>query len=204
MAAYRGPRVVGLLEYYPIEVAPSPVLGEDLFVINCLQVPHAENREEVEKELVGACVKDWSTRKGVVVLARQKRWDVLGFEEVLRDTWPEQDERVLWLMKFWEVEEPRLAPVQDDFPVMQGRVRVNLYVSGHCPWDFHLVSLVEEVCEEIGPKVLVEKQELEDRASILKHGLNTAIAVNGQYQPWLRPHPIPTRDQIRKTIEDLL
>ena len=50
----------------------------------------------------------------------------------------------------------------------------------------------------------LEKQELEDRASILKHGLNTAIAVNGQYQPWLRPHPIPTRDQIRKTIKDLL
>ncbi|MEN8152169.1 MAG: hypothetical protein ABFS86_20295 [Planctomycetota bacterium] len=201
MAAYRGPRVVGLLEYYPIEVAPTPVEGEDLFVINCLQVPHAENREVVEKELVAACVKDWSTRKGVVVLARQKRWDVLGFEEVLRDKWPEGDERVLWLMKFWEVEEPRLTPFGEDYPNPPGRVRVDVFESGHCPWDFHIVSLVEEVCEDLGPVVLLEKQVLEDRTAVLRHGVSTAVAVNGRYMPWFRPHPIPTRAEIKSTIE---
>jgi len=202
MAAYRGPRVVGLLEYYPIEVAPSPVVGEDLFVINCLQVPEVEGREEIEKRLVAACVKDWSTRKGVVVLAREKQWDVLGFEEVLRDAWPERDELVLWLMKFWEVEEPRLTPVHQDFPKLGGRVRVDIFESGHCPWDFHIVSLVEEVCEELGKDVLLERKKLETRADILKYGITSGVVVDGEYMPWLRPHAVPTKKEIREAIED--
>jgi hypothetical protein len=204
MAAYRGNRVMGVLEYYPIEQAPSPVIGEDLWVINCLQVPQDENREEVEKVLAAACVKDWSSRKGVVVISREKRWDVLGFEEVLRDAWPERDELVLWLMKFWEVEEPRLAPVHQDFPTVRGRVRVDIFDSGHCPWDVYIFSLVEEVCEELGKDVLLEKKDLSDRETVLKYGLTSAVALNGDYQPWLRPHAVPTKQDIREKIEELI
>jgi len=202
MVARQGSRVVGLLEYYPIEVAPTPVIGEDLFVINCLQVPKAENRGEIEKELVAACVKDWSSRKGVVALAREKQWDVLGFEEVLRDAWPERDVLVLWLMKFWEVEEPRLSQVYQDFPMVPGRVRVDILESGHCPWDFHIISQVEQVCEELGRDTVLERRELGTRADILKFGVSAAIVVNGDYMPWLRPHPVPTKSQIREAIEE--
>jgi len=204
MVACQDSRVVGLLEYYPVEVAPSPVIGEDLFVINCLQVPKAEIRDEVEKELVAACVKDWSSRKGVVALAREKQWDVLGFEEVLRDAWPERDELVLWLMKFWEVEEPRLSPVLRDFPLLPGRARIDLFESGHCPWNFHILTLVEEVCEDLGRAVMLERRKLRTRADVLKVGVSAAIVLNGEYMPWLRPHPVPTKKQIREAIEERL
>jgi hypothetical protein len=204
MAAYRGNRVVGLLEYYPIEVAPSPVIGEDLFVVNCLQVPHGEHRDEVERELVGACAKDWSSRKGVVALARRKDWGAMGFEEILKDAWPEDDELVLWLMKFWEVEEPRLARVHRDFNVVKGRVTIEVFESGHCPWDFYVHALVAEVAEEFGRDVLLERRKLRTRDDILKYGVTAAVAVDGEYQPWLRPHPIPNRATIRKAIESRL
>jgi hypothetical protein len=195
---------VGVLEYYPIEVAPYPVIGDDLFVINCLQVPEREHRDEVEKQLVRECVNDWSSRKGVVVLGRSKSWDELGFEEVLRDAWPERDELILWLYKFWEVEEPRLAPVARDFPVLKHRVRVDIFDSGHCPWDYYVISLVEKAAEELGNDVVVEHHDASTREAVLKYGLTSGVAVNGDFQPWLRPHPMPTSRQVKEKLEELL
>ena len=202
--ACRGKRVLGVLEYYPIEVAPYPVIGEDLFVINCLQVPEREGRDEIEKQLVRECVKDWSSRKGVVVLGRGKSWDELGFEEVTRDAWPERDELILWLMKFWEVEEPRLAPVERDFPALKNRVRVDVFDSGHCPWGFYVTRIVEKVAEELGPQVFVEKHDTSTREAVLKYGISSGIAVNGDFQTWLRPHPVPTEKQIRQKLEEII
>jgi hypothetical protein len=204
VAAYRGKRPVGLLEYYPIEVAPVPVIGNDLFVINCLQVPHREQREEVEKDLVAACVKDWSTRKGVIVLGRGKPWDTLGFEEVTRDAWPEGGELILWLMKFWEVEEPRLASGDREVSLVRGKVRIEIYESNHCPWDYYVNSLVEEVADEFGSAVLLDKVDTSSRDAVLKHGVTAGIALNGEFQRWLRPHPLPTEGMVRDAIEDLL
>jgi hypothetical protein len=202
--AYKDGRPAGVLEYYPIEAAPAPVIGNDLFVINCLQVPQRELREEIEKELVAACVKDWSSRKGVVVLGRGKAWDKLGFEEVTEDAWPEGGELILWLMKFWEVEEPRLAPVNREFATFRGKVRVDLFESGFCPWDHYVNSLVTQVAEEFGSAVLLDRVDCNDRKSVLAHGLTAGVALNGDFQAWLRPHPIPTIAQIRDKIEELL
>ncbi|MHC4472878.1 MAG: hypothetical protein ACYTDY_13220 [Planctomycetota bacterium] len=204
VAAYRGVRPVGLLEYYPIEVAPSPIVGTDLFVINCLEVPEREQREEVEKELVAACVKDWSTRKGVVVLGRAKSWDTLGFEEVSRDAWPEGGELILWLMKFWEVEEPKLSAVDREVHLVPGRVLVDIYESFRCPWDHYVASLVEEVAEELGPSVILEKLDCTTREQVLRYGITSGIALNGEFQRWLRPHPVPSAAQVKETIEHLL
>ena len=203
-AAYRAGRPVGILEYYPIEVAPVPVRGSDLFVINCLQVPHRELREEAEKELVSACVKDWSTRKGVIVLGRSKPWDLLGFEEVARDAWPEGGELVLWLMKFWEVEEPRLVSGERDVHLVRGKVRVDIFESNHCPWEHYVGALVEEVAEEFGSAVLLDRVDCSSRDAVLKYGITAGVALNGEFQRWLRPHPIPTAAQIRDALEDLL
>ena len=197
-------RAVGVLEYYPIEVAPVPVLGRDLFVIHCLQVPGRDHREEIERELVGAAVTRWSSRKGVVVLGREKPWDKLGFEEVSRDEWPEGGELILWQMKFWEVEEPRLTPVRRNFHLFRGKVMVHIFESSSCPWTIYLTRLVEEVAAEIGSGVIVDKIDCNDRKNVLEHGVTGGVALNGKFQRWLRPHPAPTRSTIRAAIEDLL
>jgi hypothetical protein len=204
IAAYRRNRPVGLLEYYPIEVAPVPVIGNDLFVVNCLQVPEREQRDEVEKELVAACVKDWSSRKGVIVLGRGKPWDALGFEEVSRDAWPEGDELVLWLMKFWEVEEPRLSPGDREVHLVRGKVQIDIYESFHCPWDSYVAARVEEAAEGFGASVILDKIDCTSRDQVLKYGVTAGIALNGEFQPWLRPHRIPTTAQIQQRLEDLL
>lgn len=204
MGAYKGKRIVGLLEYYPIEVAPVPVIGNDLFVINCLQVPEREDRALVEKELVAACVKDWSSRKGVAVLGRQKRWDTLGFEEVTRDAWPEGGEMTLWLMKFWEVEEPKLAPLRCEFPTHRGRVRIDILETGRCPWDTYVGNMVRRAVEHASAPIFVETTDLSLRENVLKYGLTGGIAINGEFQPWLRPHPVPTFQQICARIEEYL
>lgn len=204
MAAYRGHRIVAVLEYYPVELAPFPIVGNDLFVINCLQVPEREGRELVEKELVAACVKDWSTRKGVVVLGREKAWDALGFEEVLKAEWPEGDDLTLWLMKFWEVEEPRLVPVKWDFSVPKGRVKIDVFESGYCPWGRYVFDLVRKVAEEFGSAAVVDTWNCESREKVLECGVRAGVALNGEFRKWLRPHPLPTADTVRRAIEDLL
>lgn len=204
MGAYRDHRVCGVLEYYPIEVAPAPVRGNDLFVINSMEVPDDEDRAEIEKELVASCVKHWSSRKGVVVLSHDEPWDALGFEEVARGQWPDGSDLTLWLMKFWEVEEPRLAPKTWNAPIFRGKVRIDILDSAACPWNLYVGDLVAGVAGEMGKQVLVERTDCDLRETFLPHGVSAGIAVNNAFQPWLRPHRIPTAAEIHDTIEDIL
>jgi hypothetical protein len=202
--AYRDGRIVGKIEYYPIEAAPVPVHGSDVFAITCLQVPEPEHRDEVEKALVSACMEDWTDRKGVIVLARDKDWSPFGFEPAFSGFWPNGDHLTGWLLKFWEVEEPRFVPVRIERPPQRGTALLQTFESGLCPWANYVTDMVLEVAEAFGSRLIVERIDCNLRENVLQYGLAMGIALDRELQPWLRPHPIPTRREVQKRILDVL
>lgn len=202
--AVRGDKVVGLIEWYPVEIAPVPLVGEDLHVVNCLQVPERGEREEIEARLVEACVGDWSRRRGVAVLARDKDWGSFGFRPVGEGRWPTGEELTVWLLDLDGAASPTLMPVNLEEDVPPGRAVVHVYETDRCPWSIYLQAMVGEVAEAMSPEVILEVTDMNERKNVLRHGISGGITINGEMQPWYRPHPIPNRRDVRRRIEDYL
>jgi len=96
-AAYRDGALVGILEWYPVEISPAPVSGQDLFVVNCARVPDKAARSEILAELVRSAEEPWSKRAGVAALGRNRSWEEFGFEVADRQKAPEKDAGTLTL-----------------------------------------------------------------------------------------------------------
>jgi hypothetical protein len=200
--AYSGNRAVGLIEYCPIELAPVPLTGDDLFVILCMTVTTRERAEEIEKALVDAARADWSARSGVIVLGHERDWTHHGFEAIWRDFWPDGRDLTLWMLRLGEAEDPEPVPlgVRGVTPP-GGKVLVQIFDPGCCPWITYVADRVVEVAASLGPRVEVEIVDTGVRENVLRYGLMAGVAINGRIQKWLRPHPIPPEEEIREKIE---
>ncbi len=199
-AAYNAGMLVGYLETHPEARAPAPIQGAGCTVIGCLRVPEAHARAEVESALIEHAANAIGAGGGLAVIGREKDWSTLGFETVEREASEViSDERVLW----WRStggEAPALIPIDRALPRVAGRVRVDLFTSDRCPWDRYVTDLVRGVVERMRDVVVFET-DCSDRREIVRTGVVSAVAVNGTFQPWFRPHHLPDDHQIRRTIE---
>lgn len=202
LAAYRAGMLVGYVEAHAVEEALIPVEGSDVHLIGCLRVPEEAERAEVEYELVESLARQLAPR-GLAVLARDKMWTPLKFEEVARDASEvEAYDRVLW----WraapgQTAAPKIAPVQRKIPRIEGKVRVDLFTSDRCPWDRYVHGLTRDVCATLKGEVVVYETDCSRRREVLRSGVTSAIAINGRFQPWFRPFRLPDEHVIRRTIE---
>lgn len=205
LAAYRFGMLVGYLEYHPVAHAPVPVDGEDVFVVTCLRVPEESERIDVEPALLEEAARLWTEAgaRGGAVLAREKDWTRMGFEEIVRtaDAYL-GDERVLWFRRTGEGDAPRIVEVDRNLPRMPGKTRVDLFVSERCPWDKFVFDMVRGVCESLPDSVVLYETDMSRRREVLRAGVGSAIAVNGEFQPWLRPHTLVDEHTARRRIED--
>jgi hypothetical protein len=48
----------------------------------------------------------------------------------------------------------------------------------------------------------VYETDCNKRRNVLRSGVSCAIAVNGLFQPWVRPHRLPDEHMIRRVLED--
>ena len=210
LAAYREGLLVGYCEIHPVERSVVPVDGKGFHVIHCLRVPEEIERDEVETDLCNAAAARLPTSGGLAVIARAKKWSARGFAEIALDQSEVAGlERVLWFRKIAEgATPPTLVRVQRTFPRPPGKTRVDLFVNDHCPWDKYVFDMVRTVLG--GPRsatgaartdLVIFETDCTKRRNVLSYGVTAGIAVNGRYQPWLRPHRLPDEHMIRRAIE---
>jgi hypothetical protein len=199
-AAYRSGMLVGYVEAHPVEKAPDPVDGTGVHVLHCLRVPEAAERGEVEPALLDALAA--KATGGVAVLAREKAWGALGFREMERGAAEvHSSERVLWF-RGPEGVVPRTVPVQRNLPRPPGKARVDLFTSDRCPWDRYVFDLVRGVCGTMKAEVALFETDCNRRREVLRTGVVSAVAINGTFQPWVRPWRLPDEHMIRRTLEN--
>ncbi len=202
-AAYRDGNPVGSLEWYPVELSPTPVAGKDLFVVNCARVAEPDARSEVLGELVRSAEEDWKARAGVAALGRKRSWEEFGFETVTQRRAPERDggTQTLYLRRFRPDAEVRfLDPVRELAPE-PGKIRVDLFLSDRCPWNGYVFDLVRKACASYGKPVQILEHDCRTRAAVEKYGVGAGVAVNGVLQPLLRPHLLPDERGIHRILD---
>lgn len=202
-AAYRDGVLVGILEWYPVEVSPTPVAGKDLFVVNCARVADRAARSEILGELVRSASEAWSKRAGVAALGRNRSWEEFGFEAVGSRRAPEKDGGTLTLYlkrNRPEAEANLLEPVAPAKPE-PGRLVVDLYLSDRCPWNGYVYDIVRRACSKYGKPVQVREHDCRTREGVEKSGIGGGIAVNGEFRPLLRPHLLPDERVIVKLLD---
>ena len=202
-AAYRSGALVGYLELHAVADALAPVRGGTGHVLQCLRIPEPALREEVEAALVEHAFAALGPSAGLAVVAREKDWSRHGFvlaEDAMSEV--AGDARMLW----WRGagEPPGLVEPVRDFPLVDGRVRVDLFTSGRCPWDEYVAKLVRDVAAAMADRVVLFETDCGVRDAILRTGVVSACAVNGRYRPWYRPHILPDEHTIRRAIENVV
>ena len=202
-AAYRDGRLVGSLEWYPVELSPTPVGGRDVFVVHCVRVAEAAERPEVLGALAGAAEEAWKARAGVAALGRNRSWEEFGFEKVDSRRAPEKEggTQALYLKRFRPEAEVRfLDPIRELAPE-PGKLRVDLFVSDRCPWNAYIFDLVRRACASYGKPVQILEHDCRARQAVERYGVGAGVAVNGVFQPLLRPHLLPDERSIHRILD---
>jgi len=202
-AAYRDGLLVGYVEHHAIETSLAPLVGEGCRVIHCVRVPETPERAEVEPALVEHAMKQFPASRGLAVLAREKSWTPCGFEEIAREASEIQAvERALWWRPIAGGAPPVFAKIQRKFARIDGKVRVDLFASDRCPWDRFVFDMVRGVASRMKNEAVVFETDCNQRANVLAAGVACGVAIDGEFQPWVRPHRLPDERMIRRRIED--
>ena len=48
---------------------------------------------------------------------------------------------------------------------------------------------------------ILDRIDCNDRETVLRFGVMSGVALNGEFMPWLRPHPVPSESVVREAIE---
>ncbi len=200
-AAYRDGSLVGYAELHATADAIAPVSGGRGHVLQCVRVPEAALRDSVEAALVERAFDDVGSGGGIAVLARDKDWSRHGFA-VVDDAMSEilGDPRMLW-WKDGGGEAPRIVDPERSFPLIHGKVRIDLFSSDRCPWDTYVAMLVRNVAAAMSDEVVLFDTDCSDRKTVARTGVVSACAIQGRYQPWYRPYVLPDEHRIRRAIE---
>ena len=198
--AYQDGLLVGYAELHSMRDALAPLDGESGHVLQCLRVPEAALREPVEKALVEHAFEQLGGRGGIAVLARGKDWSRHGFSEASRACGEViSDDRVLW----WRGTgaPPRIIDPQREFALIDGKVRVDLFTSERCPWDLFVADLVRAAAAAMPDQVVLFETDCSARRAIQCSGVVSAVALDGKFMPWYRPHTLPDEHVIRRAFE---
>ena len=203
LAAYRDGALAGSLEWYPIEQSPTPVTGKDIFVVHCMRALEKESRQEVAAALVKAAEPAWSKRAGVAAVGRNRSWEEFGFVSVDKQKAPEKGAgtQTLYLKKYRPEAEAKFLEAERLDRPGPGRFRVDLYVSDRCPWNGYIFDVVRRACASYGKPVNLVEHDCRTRAGVEKTGVGAGIAVNGEFQPLLRPHLLPDERSIHRLLD---
>ncbi len=199
--AYLDERIVGMLEYSPIEYAPFPVAGNNLLHINCIWVLPQFQRMTAGEGLVKSCVSEALSRgkKGLSVLSYDGTFLMpstfflhQGFRRVQR----RGSEELMW--KELEPSQPPAFLHHEFSPEKNSKkVYVEILCSAQCPWSIMTRQRLERVSRGFGRTVKVHSLRIDDRESVEKFGASRKVFVNGN-ESFLFP---PTEDDIRQVLE---
>ena len=201
LVAYEGASPVGHLEYIPIEHAPRPVKGENLVFIDCMFVQPKQRWHGAGAKLLEALEeKAHEHSSGLAVIAYpDSLFMPAGFFIEHGFVTVAEDEGAWLMLKAWQIVNPpeflprRYAPA----PQQPGKVAVDIFWCGQCPFWVHARDELTKVAHELGDRVVVREINTDDRAVMEQHGIANAMYIDGQCA-FLYP---PNESEIRKALQ---
>ena len=201
--AYRDGDLVGSLEWYPVELSPTPVAGKDIFVVHCARTSEPAARAEVMAAMVESAEEAWNKRAGVAAVGRRRSWSDFGFEYVDTRRAPEKDagSETLFLRRYRPDAEARFLDPAVKMAPEPGKRRVDLFLSDRCPWNSWVYGIVRRACATYGRPVQIVEHDCMTRTGVERTGVGAGVAVNGVLQPILRPHLLPDERAIHRMLD---
>jgi len=203
-------KIVGFAEYLPIQHAPAPITGRDLYYVNCVHVNDGNaNGLEVGKALVKEMEEDVRSEQvaGMTAIAYDYELDfasvsfyrTVGYREVVRGG----TSVVMW-KKFRNGSGPRFMPSSYDYQPQPGKVVVDAFWSSACLRSIADIYNIRKACKPFKSKVALNEYNAadpEDRN--FSGGIIRALCVNGRWLP-VSTLPEVTEERVVETIEKAL
>ena len=189
---FKGDVPLGFIEYQPIELAPCPAVGKDLFFVNCLMVhlwdlgPGKMDRKGYGRMLVEAAEKDIAENTKAKGLAAwgydNEYWFMpykffrhLGYEIVDRE-----EQRVLLVKKFGRVQDPKFRAQSFTRDPAAGKAIIDFFYNGQCPFRLGQLQRWRKISQEYGEDVIFNELHTDDSAILNEHGISSGLFVNGE------------------------
>jgi GNAT superfamily N-acetyltransferase len=207
LAEGEGGRIVGMIQYAPIERAP--VIGRGLYYIYCVWVHGykegvGDNQGQgIGRALLAAAEEDarslgatgmaaWGLR--IPVFMRSKWFKRQGYRHADSEGMTEL------VMKAFspEAERPRFLGKKPQVQAGKARVRVTAAASGWCPAQNLVYERARRAAEHFGDKVEFVGIGAFDKDSFLETGLSDALFIDGKA---VRTGPPPSYEAIERLVE---
>lgn len=207
LAEDEGGRIVGMVQYIPIEEAP--VNGKGLYYIYCIWVHGykegvGDNRHKgIGKALLAAAEEDarelgakgmaaWGMR--LPVFMRSGWFKKQGYRKVDSDGMAEL------VMKGFspDAEKPGFIKKMPDIKAGEGKVRVTAFVNGWCPAQNLVYERARRAAEAFGNKVEFVGIDTFDKATVLAHGISDGLFIDDRQ---VRTGPPPSYEAIARLVE---
>lgn len=163
-------RAVGRVEVMPIEAAPLPLQGEDLWVIRCLWVLPPGEGKGIGKALMAHALDAAGGSAGVAALTFPD-WIPVSFFEKHGFTCVEtRGDHILLLRANRPTARVSLVSVEKACPGDKGSVHVEAVFSARCPWLMLTYRRMLEIAREMSRRVVTTERTITDRADALAFG----------------------------------
>ena len=195
---------VGFAYLMPVELSPWGPVGRDLMVMPCVWVLPKSQKQGAGTALVLAAEEAAreTGRKALVTFAYE--WDFWfmpaeffrkrGFTEAAR-----QGKAVtMWRQFHGEAEPPQSPKRRYDFAPVSGKVVVDLFYNTFCQTSAVEAQRVREVAAELGDRVVLNENSVDNLADVTAYGVSRAIFLNGREVSWGYEAP---KDELRAEIE---
>lgn len=208
--AAEGKKIVGFAEYLPIQHAPAPITGRDLYYINCVQVNNSNsNDREVGKALVKEIEEDVRNQQvaGLAAIAYDYELDFasvgfyrgVGYREVARG-----GTSVVMLKKFRNGSGPRFMLSHYEFHPQSGKVVVDAFWSSACLRTIGDIYNIRKACQPFKSKVVLNEYNATDpEHRNFTGGIIRALSVNRRWLP-VSTLPEVTEERVTEAIEKAL
>ncbi|MDI6895340.1 MAG: GNAT family N-acetyltransferase [Bacillota bacterium] len=178
-AAFLAGKAVGRIEVMPVEAAPLPLEGEDLWVIRCLWVLPPGEGKGIGKALVGHALDAAGGSAGVASLTFPDWIPVSFFEKHGFTNAETRGDHILLLRANRPAARVSLVPVKKAHQGNDASVHVEAVLSARCPWLMLTYRRMLEIAREMSPRVVTAERVITKRADALAFGEEN-IYIDGQ------------------------
>jgi len=215
-----GGNIAGFMDALPIEHAPQGIQGEDIYVIQCINVRDDMQGKGLGKELIRRAVERSSDRSGLAVIAYDDPerkpagfFTHIGFTE-LQQNGPV---RLLWIPN-QPMPEPQLSwrrnKNTDNAEVTGKNIRIELVTNDFCPYSFRMGKIITRLFASASKTVQIMMRRPEEKPLWRRLDIFPNLYVNDQLKSiWALNEeevrilldgmiPLPTKTVVEKSHKD--
>ncbi|MEW6547734.1 MAG: GNAT family N-acetyltransferase [Bacillota bacterium] len=192
-------RAVGRVEVMPIEAAPLPLEGSNLWVIRCLWVLPPAERKGIGRALLGRALDAARGSAGVAALTFPDWIPVSFYEKHGFRTVETRGDHILLLRANNPAARVSLAPAQRAPRGTDSAVHVEAVLSMRCPWLMLTYRRMLDIGREMSSRVVTTERYISNRADALAFGEEN-IYIDGRPLEGA-PNSDTFRQQVRQQLQ---